>query len=306
MGKFSIVILDFETSGLSPDYGDRPIEIGAVLIRNNQIVERFQSLMNPGFKVSSFIEDYTGISNRMLQGAPSCSEVMKKFASFMSDHHLAAHNASFDSKFLDTELNRLNLRRNNDIVCTMLAARRIYQNAPNHQLETLVSHLGISVRGQFHRALADAEMTASLWLKMVMEIKTRYRINPIPFKLIHRLTKVPKSDIATYMKRHATVDRYVYKAQNDKKSIKHKKPDRIKERLRQLFPGMPREVRESITVNRNSSDIEIVVQVWIYITELYSDYYLSSFTFNDPKDRLNCLFSKWLGKKSFVWRGGLP
>lgn len=203
MGNFSLVVLDFETSGLSPDYGDRPIEIGAVLIRNNQAAERFQSLMHPGFKVNSFIEDYTGISNRMLAGAPPCSEVMKKFASFISGHHLAAHNASFDSKFLDAELSRLKLKRKNDFACTMLAARRVYQRAPNHQLETLVRLLGIKSSGQFHRALADAEMTASLWLKMVMEIKTRYSLNSIPFNVIHGLARVPKSEIAAYIKRHA-------------------------------------------------------------------------------------------------------
>lgn len=139
----------------------------------------------------------------MLAGAPPCSEVMKKFASFISGHHLVAHNATFDSKFLDAELSRLKLRRDNDFVCTMLTARRVYQRAPNHKLETLVRLLGINSSGQFHRALADAEMTAALWLKIVTEIKARYRINSIPFNLIQRLATVPKADIAVYFKHHA-------------------------------------------------------------------------------------------------------
>ena len=101
MGNYSVVVLDFETTGLSPDCGDRAIEIGAVLIRNNQIVDRFQSLMNPGMRISSFIEGYTGITNAMLGSAPPIADVMQKFAVFMAEHHLVAHNASFDRRFLD-------------------------------------------------------------------------------------------------------------------------------------------------------------------------------------------------------------
>jgi len=56
MGNYTVVVLDFETTGLSPDRGDRAIEIGAVLIRDNRIVDRFQSLMNPAMRISSFIE----------------------------------------------------------------------------------------------------------------------------------------------------------------------------------------------------------------------------------------------------------
>ena len=72
MGNFAAVIIDFETTGLSPGMGDRTIEVGAVLVQNNQILDRFQSLMNPGMRISSLIEEYTGITNRMLSKAPPC------------------------------------------------------------------------------------------------------------------------------------------------------------------------------------------------------------------------------------------
>ena len=71
----AVVVLDFETSGLSPAQGDRAIEIGAVLLRGGEVVDQFQSLMNPGFRVSGFIENYTGISNAMLAKAPPCAEI---------------------------------------------------------------------------------------------------------------------------------------------------------------------------------------------------------------------------------------
>ena len=78
MGNYTTIVIDFETTGLSPGYGDRTIEVGAVLISNRQIVDRFQSLMNPEMKISGFIEEYTGITNRMLSSAPSIKEVMHK------------------------------------------------------------------------------------------------------------------------------------------------------------------------------------------------------------------------------------
>jgi DNA polymerase-3 subunit epsilon len=58
MGKYTVAVIDFETTGLSPHYGDRTIEVGAVLVSNNHIVDRFQSLMNPKMRVSSFIPDF--------------------------------------------------------------------------------------------------------------------------------------------------------------------------------------------------------------------------------------------------------
>ena len=66
------VVLDFETTGLSPGAGDRAIEIGAVRIERGKVPARFQELMNPGQRVSSFIESYTGITNPMLSHARPC------------------------------------------------------------------------------------------------------------------------------------------------------------------------------------------------------------------------------------------
>lgn len=67
------VILDFETTGLSPDMGDRAIEIGAVCIENGEVTGHFQELMNPGRPIDSFIENYTGITNKMVKDAAPCN-----------------------------------------------------------------------------------------------------------------------------------------------------------------------------------------------------------------------------------------
>ena len=188
----TVVVLDFETTGLSPEYGDRAIEIGAVLVERGEIAARFQRLMNPGFRVSPFIERYTGITNEMLKGQPRCEVVMAEFAEFIAGHNIVAHNAAFDRRFLDFELKRANRSYDGESCCSLLVSRRIYQDSPNHKLQTLVAHVGIEQTGTFHRALADAEMTTRLWLSMISAIRQRYGIDAVSFDLMRELSKIDK------------------------------------------------------------------------------------------------------------------
>ncbi len=195
----TVIVLDFETSGLSPDMGDRAIEVGAVRVEAGKITDRFQSLMNPGIRVSGFIEDYTGITNRMLRAAPTCKTVMAGLADFIADHDLVAHNASFDQRFLDAECRRIRRRYAGVFACSMLAARRVYPDAPNHKLGTLVTFNQLPTNGTFHRALADAEMTAHLWLRMLRDIREKYCIRHIPFSLMQALTRVPRAAAGRFL-----------------------------------------------------------------------------------------------------------
>ena len=199
----TIVVLDFETSGISPDHGDRAIEIGAVMLRQGEVVDRFQSLMNPGVRVNSFIESYTGITNQMVQSAPRADKVMRDFARFIGDRPLVAHNASFDRRFLDAEFRRIGARRSQEFGCSMLTARRIYPEAPNHKLETLVRYKGLHTDGIFHRALVDAEMTALLWVKMIEDLCESYDLETVSFALMCGLMKVSKTRVADYLCRCA-------------------------------------------------------------------------------------------------------
>ena len=199
MSTFRAIVLDFETTGLSPDCGDRTIEVGAVVVDNGAIVDRFQSLMNPGMRVSSFIEEYTGITNRMLSSAPPVAEVMKRLAGFIGRHPLVAHNAGFDRRFLDAKFSRIGHARRQDVACTMLLARRIYPAAPSHTLEALVRYRQLQTTGVHHRALADAEMTAHLWLSLIDDIRQHYALRHVPFELLLQLEKVPKAKVASHL-----------------------------------------------------------------------------------------------------------
>lgn len=196
----TVVVLDFETTGLSPDQGERAIEIGAVKIVDGRFVERFQKLMNPGFAISGFIAEYTGITNAMLKNAPPCSEVMSEFHEFIGDLNLVAHNASFDRKFLDSEFSRISRSYAGSFACSMLLSRRMLQDAKNHKLETLVRHLGIQTEGAFHRALYDAEMAGKIWLAMLGRIAERTELASIPFDLTNMLCKANKTAVNSLLR----------------------------------------------------------------------------------------------------------
>jgi DNA polymerase III subunit epsilon len=196
----TVVVLDFETTGLSPNQGDRAIEIGAVLLEKGRVTDRFQKLMCPGFRISSFIENYTGITNERLANAAPCARVMAEFADFIGNHNLVAHNASFDRRFLESEFNLIHRKVAGTFVCSMLVARRLYQDAPNHKLGSLVEFKNIPTDGVFHRALADSEMTAKLWLAMLEDMGHRYGVSSIPFHFMQQLSRKSRNVVHQFLK----------------------------------------------------------------------------------------------------------
>lgn len=199
----TLVVLDFETTGLSPRQGDRAIEIGAVRIEQGRVTERFQKLMNPGRRISYFIENYTGITNRMLAAAAPCEEVMAEFADFLGSDNLVAHNAAFDKNFLEAELFRLQRKVKGQFGCSMLLSRRLYPDAPSHKLSRLVAYKQIPNQGVFHRALADSEMTAQLWLRMLEDLQALHPGLELSFGLTLQLMKTPKREVGRLLAQQA-------------------------------------------------------------------------------------------------------
>jgi DNA polymerase III subunit epsilon len=164
----TVAVIDFETTGTSPRQGARATEIAAVLVQGGQIVGRFQSLMNTGTWVPPFIEQLTGISNRMLAQAPPARAVMHELMHFTRGLPLVAHNAAFDRGFWQAEAALADCPDDpaHRFACTLLLARRLYPQAANHRLGTLATLLGLPATGRAHRALADAETTAHLLVRM--------------------------------------------------------------------------------------------------------------------------------------------
>jgi len=197
-----VAVIDFETTGLSPAQGDRATEIAAILLQNGKVVDRYQSLMNAGVRIPSFIEEITGISTAMVRKAPPADKVMREVFDFVGNHPLVAHNASFDCKFWDAELARVQLRRRQEFACSMLVARRLLPQAPSHKLGVLVEFAKLPTAGRAHRALADAEMAASLVNHLEDELRGRYKIREVSHELLRKIQKVPRSRLDECLEHH--------------------------------------------------------------------------------------------------------
>ena len=190
----TLAVIDFETTGMSPAMGARATEIAVVLVCNGRITGRYQSLMRSGAWVPPFITQLTGISNAMLDDAPPAEQVMREVAAFVGGAGLVAHNAAFDRGFWSAEMQRANgADAGADVsagicasagagaqaqapafACTLLLSRRLYPEAPNHRLGTLKAFHDLPGTSRAHRALADAEVTAHLLLKMQRDVERRY------------------------------------------------------------------------------------------------------------------------------------
>ncbi len=159
------VVVDTETTGIRAA-DDRVIEIGAVRIRDGEVAERFESLVNPGVSVPWRITRLTGISSRDLASAPGPEEVWARFLEFSGDAPLVAHHAQFDRGFVHNELRRLGLVPPSvDWLCTVKLSRRLLPGLTSYGLGSVARFLGVSV-GTRHRALADAEITAEVVLEL--------------------------------------------------------------------------------------------------------------------------------------------
>lgn len=200
-GAETLAVIDFETTGLSPMMGSRATEIAVVLICNGAIVGRYQSLMNAGVHVPSFIEELTGISNEMVRNAPSAADIMAAAYDFIGDRPMVAHNASFDCKFWDAELLRIQRRRRQEFTCSMRVARRLFPEAPSHKLGTLVRYLHLPDSGVHHRAMADAEMTAHLMTRLQQEIMRRFGLEQVPFKQLRAIQSASASKLEMTVRR---------------------------------------------------------------------------------------------------------
>ena len=196
----TVAVLDFETTGMSPALGDRPTEIAIALVRDGCIVDRYASLMNAGRRVPAEITMLTGITNEMIARAPPAAAVMDEAARFAGGYPLVAHNAAFDRRFWEAELAALG-RAPASFACTRLIARRVYPQLPNHRLGSLVAQLRLPQNGRAHRALADAEMTCHLWLRLLRDIGAACGVTALDHRTMVGLQKTARRHVPEYLNR---------------------------------------------------------------------------------------------------------
>jgi len=158
-----VTVVDFETTGLFADRGDRITEIGAIKIKGNKICGIFQTLVNPGRNIPDNATQITGITNEMVSSSPSISEVLPLFVEFAGNDVLVMHNTDFDGGFLRYELKHLKIDKEYSYYCTLKNARKSIKSS-NFKLSTLKNALNLHTYGSMHRALSDTFVTAQLFL----------------------------------------------------------------------------------------------------------------------------------------------
>jgi DNA polymerase III subunit epsilon len=198
-----IAVIDFETTGISPSAGDRATEVAVVITEQGRVVDRYQSLMNAGVRIPSFITQLTGITNAMVASAPPAQSVMREAARFVGGLPMVAHNASFDRRFWSAELALAGEAAPHAFACTVLLSRRLYPEAPSHRLGTLVDHFQLPRTGQAHRALADAEMAAELLGRIQHDLRTRHGVSQPDHQFLMALQRCARVALPKFMQARA-------------------------------------------------------------------------------------------------------
>ena len=166
--ELSYTVFDTETTGLEPSNGDEIIQIGATRIVNGRLrrQESFEQLVDPQRSLPAAGIAIHGITPAMVAGQPTIAEVLPAFHAFARDTVLVAQNAAFDMRFLQLKEAATGLRFDQPVLDTLLLSAVVHPQQDSHSLEAIAQRLGIVVEGR-HTALADALVTAEVFLKLV-------------------------------------------------------------------------------------------------------------------------------------------
>jgi DNA polymerase-3 subunit epsilon len=208
-GRF--VVLDFETTGLSPHAGARVIEVSAREVIDGRAGEEFLTFVDPGQEVPSVITQITGITTAMLQGAPNSPVVMRELAAFIGSSLVIGHNVGFDRKFLEHEAAAFLGGRGVRTLCTLLLARRVFPGQASYRLGHLMREVGISGPERLHRASADTWVTAHLFDRICEHACSWCEPHSFDHDLLERLQCVKigkahdwlRAQVATYIEARA-------------------------------------------------------------------------------------------------------
>ncbi len=161
----AFVAFDLETTGLSSK-NDEIIEIGAVLIENGKELERFQTFVNPGRKLTDEIVRLTGITDDLLVDAPPIEQVLPKFLEFVGDRVLVAHNSKFDTGFVRAACERLGIAYTCTDADTLVLAQQLLPQLGRYKLDVVAKALTLP-DFKHHRAADDAHICGLIMVKFL-------------------------------------------------------------------------------------------------------------------------------------------
>ncbi len=169
----SYVVVDVETTGGRAFAGDRITEIAAIVVKGGEITHEFETLVNPQRPIPPMITAITNITWNMVRNAPTFRDIADDVASVLRGHVFVAHNASFDWRFVASEITRatggrLDGRR----LCTVKLARKVLPQLPRRSLDHLARFFGVEITSR-HRAGGDARATARVLVRLLREVQGR-------------------------------------------------------------------------------------------------------------------------------------
>lgn len=172
------VVFDIETTGLS-SIKDSITEIGAVIIKNRQIVSKYSTLVNPETPIPKKIVKLTGITDDMVSKERTIKEVLPEFLAFIGKRPVVAHNANFDWGFIKNKSENLGFSVKNTVIDTLELSRNIL-SIKKHKLNNICDYFNIRLLNH-HRALNDAMATAKIFIEMLklLEEKEIYNVSEI-------------------------------------------------------------------------------------------------------------------------------
>ena len=169
--ELNFVVVDIEATGAKMP-PNRIIELGAYRISGGRIVDKFVTLVNPELPIPRFVVALTGITNEMVKQAPLFADVAPRWLEFVEDSVLIAHNAPFDTNFINHEISRVypGHRMINPHLCTVTLSRRAVPGLANYRLETVADHFAIDI-AERHRAGSDALATAEVFIRILAQLE---------------------------------------------------------------------------------------------------------------------------------------
>ena len=173
LASLSYVVVDVETTGTRAWSGDRITEIAAVVVRNGEVRDVFETLVNPQRSIPPYISALTNITWAMVKDAPVFRDVCDELLSVMQGHVFVAHNAAFDWRFVTSEVARANGRRlDGRQLCTVRLARKLLPHLRSRSLDHVANYYGVDITAR-HRAGGDAVATAHVLLGLLRDARDR-------------------------------------------------------------------------------------------------------------------------------------
>ena len=178
LSEATYVVFDVETTGLSAIYNDL-IQVAASKMYKGNIIAEFDEFINPGYPLSAFTTELTGITDDHVKNAKPLVQVLKEFQEFCKDTVLVAHNASFDVGFMNANYERHGLPKiTQPVIDTLEFARNLYPEYKRHGLGPLTKRFGVALE-HHHMANYDAEATGRLLFIFIKEVAEKHGVTDL-------------------------------------------------------------------------------------------------------------------------------